>query len=133
MREKRSTKDSQVLKKYELSKTTIDDITTKNGDMLFIGTTCQSGTEGGILHIINQVNFMVTLQKKWYNCTWTCANRTIARGHVQIIQFKKKYGNPIISNDMNSHCQDDLIDMQSQSDGDCRFIMNYEDHLTKVG
>ena len=30
---------------------------------------------------------------------------------------------PIISNDMNSRCQVDLIDMQSQPDGEYRFIM----------
>lgn len=30
---------------------------------------------------------------------------------------------PIISNDMNSRCQMDLIDMQSQPDGEYRFIL----------
>lgn len=38
---------------------------------------------------------------------------------------------PIISNAFNSRCQVDLIDMQSQPDGDYRFIMVYQDHLTK--
>ena len=38
---------------------------------------------------------------------------------------------PIISNEMNSRCQVDLIDMQSQPDNDYKFIMNYQDHLTK--
>ena len=32
---------------------------------------------------------------------------------------------------MNSQCQVDLIDMQSEPDRYYRFIMNYQDHLTK--
>ena len=32
---------------------------------------------------------------------------------------------------MNSWCQDDLFDMQSEPDGYYRFIMNYQDRLTK--
>jgi len=32
---------------------------------------------------------------------------------------------------MNSRCQVDLIDIQSQADGEFRFIMIYQDHLTK--
>ncbi|CAG4949101.1 unnamed protein product [Parnassius apollo] len=38
---------------------------------------------------------------------------------------------PIISNELNSRCQVDLIDIQSQDDGDYKFIMVYQDHLTK--
>ena len=38
---------------------------------------------------------------------------------------------PILSNYMNYRCQVDLIDMQSEPDTDYRFIMNYQDHLTK--
>lgn len=38
---------------------------------------------------------------------------------------------PIISNALNSRCQVDLIDIQSQPDGDYRFILVYQDHLTK--
>ena len=38
---------------------------------------------------------------------------------------------PIVSHDFNNRCQVDLIDMQSQPDGDFRFILNYQDHLTK--
>jgi IS30 family transposase len=32
---------------------------------------------------------------------------------------------------MSSHCQVDLIDMQSQADHEFKFIMVYQDHLTK--
>ena len=38
---------------------------------------------------------------------------------------------PIVSHDFNSRCQVDLIDMQSQPDGQFKFILNYQDHLTK--
>lgn len=38
---------------------------------------------------------------------------------------------PIVSNQMNSRCQVDLIDMQSQPDGEYRFIFVYQCHLTK--
>lgn len=38
---------------------------------------------------------------------------------------------PILSNHMNSRCQVDLIDMQTEPDRDYRFILNYQDHLTK--
>ena len=38
---------------------------------------------------------------------------------------------PIVTKDFNSRCQVDLIDMQSQPDGEYKFILNYQDHLTK--
>ena len=38
---------------------------------------------------------------------------------------------PILSNAMNSRCQVDLVDMQSQPDGEYKWIMVYQDHLTK--
>lgn len=38
---------------------------------------------------------------------------------------------PIISTHMNSRCQVDLIDFQSQPDGEFKFIFVYQDHLTK--
>uniref|UniRef100_A0A2H8TQZ8 KRAB-A domain-containing protein 2 n=1 Tax=Melanaphis sacchari TaxID=742174 RepID=A0A2H8TQZ8_9HEMI len=38
---------------------------------------------------------------------------------------------PIVSSEMNSRCQVDLIDMQAQPDGDYTFICVYQDHLTK--
>jgi len=37
---------------------------------------------------------------------------------------------PILSHYMNSRCQVDLIDTQSEPDGYYRFIVNYQDHLT---
>jgi hypothetical protein len=44
---------------------------------------------------------------------------------------KKITVQPILSKELNSRGQVDLIDMQSQSDGDYKFIMVYQDHLTK--
>lgn len=38
---------------------------------------------------------------------------------------------PILSSEMNSRCQVDLIDMQAQSDKNFKFILVYQDHLTK--
>ena len=38
---------------------------------------------------------------------------------------------PILHNEMNSRCQVDLIHMQSNPDRDMKFILVYQDHLTK--
>ncbi|XP_059169860.1 KRAB-A domain-containing protein 2-like [Physella acuta] len=38
---------------------------------------------------------------------------------------------PLILKEFNSRCQVDLIDMQSNPDGKYRFILSYQDHLTK--
>ena len=38
---------------------------------------------------------------------------------------------PIVSSKFNSRCQVDCIDMQSCPDGEYRYIMVYQDHLTK--
>ncbi|XP_023214332.1 KRAB-A domain-containing protein 2-like, partial [Centruroides sculpturatus] len=38
---------------------------------------------------------------------------------------------PILCNKMNSRCQVDLTDMQSQADEEYKFILVYQDHLTK--
>jgi hypothetical protein len=38
---------------------------------------------------------------------------------------------PILHNKINSRCQVDLIDMQSNSDRDMKFILVYQDRLTK--
>ena len=38
---------------------------------------------------------------------------------------------PIVWNILHSRCPFDLIDMQSDPDGDKKFILNYQDHLSK--
>jgi hypothetical protein len=38
---------------------------------------------------------------------------------------------PILAHYMNSRCQVDFIDMQSEPDGHYRFVMNYQGHFTK--
>ena len=40
---------------------------------------------------------------------------------------------PMIFSEMNSRAQVDLIDMQSQPDGELKWILVYQDHLTKFG
>ena len=47
------------------------------------------------------------------------------------IVIKSLVVKPLILNAVNSRCQVDLIDMHSQPDGDFRYNMNYQDHLTK--
>lgn len=49
-------------------------------------------------------------------------------------KVKRKRGlvsKPILHTEMNSRCQVDLIDLQSQADNQYKFIMVYQDHLTK--
>ncbi|GFW08317.1 KRAB-A domain-containing protein 2 [Trichonephila clavipes] len=38
---------------------------------------------------------------------------------------------PMISSELNSRCQVDLIDLQSNRDSEYKFMMVYQDHLTK--
>lgn len=50
------------------------------------------------------------------------------------LKKKEKTGlvvKPIVSSDYNHRVQIDLVDYQSLSDGDYRFIFHYQDHLTK--
>ena len=47
------------------------------------------------------------------------------------VQKKGLMIKPIIFSEMNSKAQVDLIDMQSQPDGNLRWILAYQDHLTK--
>jgi len=52
----------------------------------------------------------------------------------QLKEKTEKWGlvvRSILSHYMNSRCQVDLIDMQSEPDGYCLFIMNYQEHLTE--
>ncbi|XP_071053668.1 KRAB-A domain-containing protein 2-like [Onthophagus taurus] len=52
----------------------------------------------------------------------------------QMKQKREKNGiisKPMIFNDLNSRCQVDLIDYQSHADGKYRFVLVYQDHLTK--
>jgi hypothetical protein len=39
---------------------------------------------------------------------------------------------PLLSKDFNCRGQVDLVDMQSMPDGDFKFIMHYQDHLTNL-
>ena len=39
---------------------------------------------------------------------------------------------PKITDDMNRRCQIDIIDLQAERDGQWKYILNYQDHHTKV-
>lgn len=75
------------------------------------------------------------INKKYCNVTRTAIQ--IYLSLCEQCQGKKKIRKkglvvaPILSDHMNSRCQVDLIDMQSEPDRDYRFILNYQDHLTK--
>jgi len=75
------------------------------------------------------------MKKKYCNVTRQLIDLYL--GLCEQCQLKKKTPKrvlvvrPILSHYMDSRCQVDLIDMQSEPDGYYRFIMNYQDHLTK--
>jgi len=75
------------------------------------------------------------LKKKYCNVTRQLIDLYLALcEHCQLKKKTPKRGlvvRPILSHYMNSPCQVDLIDMHSEPDGHYRFIMNYQDHLTK--
>jgi len=77
----------------------------------------------------------VELKKKYCNFTRRVIDLYLALcEQCQLKEKTPKQGlvvSPILSHYMNSRCQVDLIDMQSEPDGYYRFIMNYRDHLTK--
>ncbi|XP_060847875.1 KRAB-A domain-containing protein 2-like [Rhopalosiphum padi] len=78
---------------------------------------------------------MAELKNK--NCNIT--NETVMVYLKLCVQCQKKavhprrglVSKPILESTFNSRAQVDLIDMQSQHYNDYRFIMNYQDHLTK--
>lgn len=84
---------------------------------------------GGRNRIINEISY------KYKNVTTEAVMLYLSL--CQVCQQKsrgKKKGivtKPILANEMNSRCQVDLIDLQTQPDKDYKFILNYQDHLTK--
>ncbi|XP_060857765.1 KRAB-A domain-containing protein 2-like [Metopolophium dirhodum] len=77
----------------------------------------------------------VETSRKYANITTDMIN--IFLSLCETCQKKKKLGKkglvskPILHTELNSRCQIDLIDMQSQPDAQFKFILNYQDHLTK--
>lgn len=75
------------------------------------------------------------LKKKYANITLEIIAIFLAMCDTcQLKKNKKKKGlvtKPIVHFEMNSRCQVDLIDMQSEADQEFKFIMVYQDHLTK--
>lgn len=52
-------------------------------------------------------------------------------GRQEIMNKEQRDHKPMVFKHFNERCQVDLIDMQTCSDGEYRFIMVYQDHLTK--
>lgn len=75
------------------------------------------------------------LKKKYCNITRDVIDIYLRLcGQCQLKKKNKGKGlvvRPILSNNMNSRGQVDLIDMQTEPDKDYKFILNYQDHLTK--
>ena len=71
------------------------------------------------------------IQTKYKNITTESIK--FVRSLPQKIESSKKglVIKPMIFSEMNSRAQVDLIDMQSQPDGDLKWILVYQDHLTK--
>lgn len=59
----------------------------------------------------------------YLNLCMTCEKKSVTKKGLVV--------RPILSKNMNSRCQVDLIDMQSQADDEYKFILVYQDHLTK--
>ncbi|XP_025410739.1 KRAB-A domain-containing protein 2-like [Sipha flava] len=87
------------------------------------------GGHGGRDHL------KVETSRKYANITTDMIN--IFLFLCETCQKKKKLGKKglvsktTLHTEFNSRCQIDLIDMQSQPDAQFRFILNYQDHLTK--
>ena len=75
------------------------------------------------------------LKKKYCNVTRQVMDLYLALcEQCQLKEKTSKQGlvvHSVLSHYLNSQCQVDLIDMQAEPKGYYRFIMNYQDHLTK--
>lgn len=84
---------------------------------------------GGRTRMINE------LQNKFKNITYKVVTLFLSLCvQCQTKQKVPKKGiviKPIISHELNSCCQVDLVDMQTCKDGEFKFILNYQYHLTK--
>ncbi|XP_063850958.1 KRAB-A domain-containing protein 2-like [Scylla paramamosain] len=141
---KKTQKDYRLLRKYEILEVTVEGITVKK--LQKKGTNLRFVCAEDVFDVIDAIHrarghggrtivFRETSEKY--------AN--VSRSQIELyLQFceechlkkstvrKSVTVKPIVSNSMNSRAQVDLIDMQSQPDGKHRFILNYQDHLTKM-
>lgn len=78
---------------------------------------------------------LVETSKKYANITKTMISIFLSMCQVcQEKKTKRKRGlvsKPILHSEINCRCQIDLIDYQPQPDGEYKFVMVYQDHLTK--
>uniref|UniRef100_A0A8C4RCU6 Integrase catalytic domain-containing protein n=1 Tax=Erpetoichthys calabaricus TaxID=27687 RepID=A0A8C4RCU6_ERPCA len=130
---KKSSRDYRIIQRYVLTVQDARESVKKFVhakelfDILF--STHLSIGHGGRDRMIKQLN---TLYK---NITQAQIKMFLdSREPCQQKQKSAKKGNvvkPIISSHFNSRCQVDLIDYQSQPDGKFKFLLVYQDHLTK--
>lgn len=72
----------------------------------------------------NYKNITVEIVVNYLNLCKPCKNKmSLSKKGLLVNQLKKS--------NINSRCHVDIIDMQSQADGDYKFIMVYQHHLTK--
>ncbi|GBL92082.1 KRAB-A domain-containing protein 2 [Araneus ventricosus] len=76
-------------------------------------------------------NITIEMVMIYLNLCEPCQMKQSVPRKGQSVPRKSLIVKPIVSSVLNSRCQVDLIDMQSQADGDFKFIMVYQDHLTK--
>ena len=90
----------------------------------------EEGMKHGCRDILNKklqkmyANITVKQMQAFVDCCEVC----------QVKKGRMKKGvvvKPIVTSDVNRRAQVDCIDMQSNPDGDFRYIMVYQDHLTK--
>lgn len=131
--------DYRVIKRYDIQKVGSDFILiSKSSDkaLVFveqmydiINDAHQATQHGG-----RQVT-LKHLKEKYWNITQElvtlfiegCDNCQMKRKKIS----KGMVVKPLVSNHMNSRCQIDLIDLQTRPDGEFKFILVYQDHLTK--
>ena len=140
---KKGGKDYRLLKSYDVERTEVHDIVIER--LFKPGTNlvyCHINEIFDVVHEIHLSNghgardiMHHEAKKRYANVT-----REILQMYCELCeecQLKKNKVRkslvikPIVSTALNSRCQVDLIDMQSQKDGEFRHILNYQDHLTK--
>jgi hypothetical protein len=63
--------------------------------------------------------------------SWFTVNNTTMRPQIFQVASKGLVVKPLLSKDLKCRGQVDLVDMQSLPDGDYKFIMHYQEHVTK--
>ena len=139
----KSSQDYRMMNKYDILLVTIDGVTTKKlkekgSDRIYvdcenifdaINTEHLSSGHGARDVTHNKVGELYANVTREFVQLYVdhCETCLLKKSKVR----KSLVVKPITSNALNSRCQIDLIDMQSQPDGEKKFILDYQDHLTK--